>query len=222
MNRPVWGCDKKQSRRNAQSYFPTRYEDTDINSFHHDKSRVLDYPHYSDDAKIDAYYDLPPLLPCFKLVQPYAEYRCESSYESLKEDTNYMLNYEQGINDHVSYDTPDTTNSQHEDEELSSDDDIDDWLEAEMEKCKHGQKEENKEDVLIAILKSLVGECKAVFTNKSAQPETSLNGINEDHERPLVTNKKDSVHSGTLPCQLPPKELSPESFTLPCTMLWQT
>ncbi|GKB99991.1 hypothetical protein Tco_0986128 [Tanacetum coccineum] len=53
---------KRQSWRNARSYFPTKYENTNINSFHHDKSRVLDYPHHSNNSKINAYYDLPPLL----------------------------------------------------------------------------------------------------------------------------------------------------------------
>ncbi|GJW09475.1 hypothetical protein Tco_1575302 [Tanacetum coccineum] len=77
---------KRQSWRNARSYFPTKYEDTDINSFHHDKCRFLDYPHHTDDSKIDAYYDLPSLLPCFKPVQPHTEYM----YETLEEDTDYI------------------------------------------------------------------------------------------------------------------------------------
>ncbi|GJZ98245.1 hypothetical protein Tco_0670698 [Tanacetum coccineum] len=55
---------KRQSWRNARPYFSTKYDDTDINFFHHDKRRVLDYPHHSNDSKINAYYDLPLLLPC--------------------------------------------------------------------------------------------------------------------------------------------------------------
>ncbi|GJS01581.1 hypothetical protein Tco_0318089 [Tanacetum coccineum] len=42
-------------RRNARSYFPTKYEDKGMNSFHHDTSRVLDYLHHSDDSKFNAY-----------------------------------------------------------------------------------------------------------------------------------------------------------------------
>ncbi|GKA45280.1 hypothetical protein Tco_0738076 [Tanacetum coccineum] len=56
--------------------------------------------------------------------------------------------------------------------------------------------QENEEDTLVAILKSLVGECKAVYANKGAQIETSSDGTNE----------------------LPPKELNPGSFALPCTI----
>ncbi|GJR30493.1 retrovirus-related pol polyprotein from transposon TNT 1-94 [Tanacetum coccineum] len=40
---------KRQSRRDAQSYFPTKYDDGDIGSFHLEKSRTFDYPHYADD-----------------------------------------------------------------------------------------------------------------------------------------------------------------------------
>nr|GEY50807.1 hypothetical protein [Tanacetum cinerariifolium] len=58
-------------QRNTRSYFLTKYKDKGINSFHHDKSRVLDYRHHSNDSKIKAYYDLPSLLPCFKPVQPH-------------------------------------------------------------------------------------------------------------------------------------------------------
>ncbi|GJZ49043.1 hypothetical protein Tco_0603233 [Tanacetum coccineum] len=122
---------KNQSRRSARSYFSTRYEDADIDSFHHDKSRVLDYLHYSNDAKIDAYYDLPPLLPCFKHVQPYFDYWCKSPYESLEGDTNYIAEdesfaIEQGMNDHTDGNTPFTPNPQSEDGELSSEEDLDD------------------------------------------------------------------------------------------------
>ncbi|GJR97336.1 phospholipase-like protein [Tanacetum coccineum] len=171
----------KQSKRSAQSYFPTRYEDADIDSFYHDKSRVLDYQHNSDDAKIDAYYDLPLLLPCLKYVQPYTNYWCKSPYESLEEDTNYivddkLLAVEQGTNDHTNSNTPFTPNPQSKDGELSSEEDLDDWLKTKMEKHMCGQEKENEEDSLIAILKSLVCECKAVYANKGAQIETSLNG----------------------------------------------
>nr|GEY50973.1 RNA-directed DNA polymerase, eukaryota, reverse transcriptase zinc-binding domain protein [Tanacetum cinerariifolium] len=37
---------KKQSRRDAQSYFQTKYNDGDVGSFHREKSRTSDYPHY--------------------------------------------------------------------------------------------------------------------------------------------------------------------------------
>ncbi|GKF19955.1 phospholipase-like protein [Tanacetum coccineum] len=68
--------------------------------------------------------------------------------------------------------------------------------------------------------------CKAIFTNDEApRDETSSNGTNklygvsfiyDDNEQ--VSMKTDEGPSKVLPCQLPPKELSPGSFTLPCTI----
>nr|GEZ63412.1 hypothetical protein [Tanacetum cinerariifolium] len=46
---------KRKSKRNSKSYFPTKYDDGDVGSFHLEKSRTSDYPHYVDDAKIDDY-----------------------------------------------------------------------------------------------------------------------------------------------------------------------
>ncbi|GJZ09758.1 putative reverse transcriptase domain-containing protein [Tanacetum coccineum] len=53
-------------------------------------NKTLDYPYYIDDAKIDAYYDLPPLLPCFKPIQPYTQHKNESYKAELDEEINYM------------------------------------------------------------------------------------------------------------------------------------
>ncbi|GJZ81375.1 phospholipase-like protein [Tanacetum coccineum] len=104
-----------------------------------------------------------------------------------------------GKNDRTDYEALNTPETQFEDGELSMNDDVDDWLGTEMEEYKQGQ-EDNEEDALIDVLKSLVDECKGVS---------------------LITN--DDVLEGDspskfLPCQLPPKELNPGSFTLPCTI----
>ncbi|GJR87725.1 hypothetical protein Tco_0211736 [Tanacetum coccineum] len=77
----------------------------------------------------------------------------------------------------------------HKNEELSPEEDLDEWLKAEMEKRMSGHDKESEEDTLIDILKSLVGECK----------EKHLGTISE-----------------ALTCQLTPKILG--SFTLPCTI----
>ncbi|GJS94998.1 7-deoxyloganetin glucosyltransferase-like protein [Tanacetum coccineum] len=50
--------------------------------------------------------------------------------------------------------------------------------------------------------------------NLYSNRETSL--VNEPREASLVQEKV--VTSKTLPCQLPPKELNPRNFTLPCTV----
>ncbi|GJT13147.1 MAK10-like protein [Tanacetum coccineum] len=61
--------------------------------------------------------------------------------------------------------------------------------------------------------------------NKAPCDETSSNGTNKLHgvsfiydDNVHVSKKKDKGPSGVLPCQLPPKELSLRSFTLPCTI----
>ncbi|GJR98276.1 phospholipase-like protein [Tanacetum coccineum] len=169
---------KRKSWRNARSYFPTKYEYTDINSFHHDNSRVLGYPHHPDDSKINAYYDLPPLLPCFKPFQPHTEDR----YEPLKEDTDYISDDKSEIGKQrminiTDDDKPFTPKPQPEDGELSFDEDLDDWLKTEMENTFQGMSFVVDDDI--------------------------QNG--------------EGVISGALSCQLPPKELNPGSFTLPCT-----
>ncbi|GKE90286.1 phospholipase-like protein, partial [Tanacetum coccineum] len=109
-------------------------------------------------------------------------------------------------------DKPFAPNPQHEDE------DLDEWLNVEIEKRMCGQDKENEEDALINILKSLVGECKLVYTNKNIQVEAPSCGIKKVKGVAFVAEKEEVITSGTLPCQLPPKELNPESFTLPCTI----
>ncbi|GKD15518.1 MAK10-like protein, partial [Tanacetum coccineum] len=62
----------------------------------------------------------------------------------------------------------------------------------------------------------------AVYANKGAQIETSSNGTDEAQEVSFIAKDdiqdEDDILLGVLPCQLAPKELSPRSFTLPCTL----
>ncbi|GJY83388.1 phospholipase-like protein [Tanacetum coccineum] len=115
-------------------------------------------------------------------------------------------------------DKPSAPNPQHENEEVSPEKYLDGWLKANMEKHMCGQDNESEEDALIDILKSLVGECKSVYTNKSTQIETSSGRTNEVQGVSFVVDDEEGDTSGALPCQLPPKELNPGSFTLPCTI----
>ncbi|GJZ15864.1 reverse transcriptase domain-containing protein [Tanacetum coccineum] len=61
-------------------------------------------------------------------------------------------------------------------------------------------------------------QCKAIYTNE----KTPIN--NGQHEISVTSNKctqidqTNNVSSKVLPCQLPPKELNPGNFTLPCTI----
>ncbi|GJX86928.1 hypothetical protein Tco_0337702 [Tanacetum coccineum] len=95
---------KRQSWRDSQSYFPTKYDNWDVGSFHLEENKTSDYPYYTNDAKIDAYYDLPPLLPCFKPIQPYTKWTIDNT------------------------DAPDAPNLEPYDEGMCSDDDVDEWF----------------------------------------------------------------------------------------------
>nr|GEV90563.1 hypothetical protein [Tanacetum cinerariifolium] len=88
----------------------------------------------------------------------------------------------------------------------------------EMEKRMCGQDKENEEDALIDILKSLVGECKSIHTNKNIRVKAPSCGTNKVQGVSFVVEDKEGDILGALPCQLPPKELNPRSFTLPCTI----
>nr|GEX85513.1 hypothetical protein [Tanacetum cinerariifolium] len=83
-------------------------------------------------------------------------------YETLEEDTDYISDDEPEIGEQK----PFTPKPQCEDGEVSSDEDLDDWLKTEMEKYMCGQDKENEKDALVAILKSLVGECKEFYASK--------------------------------------------------------
>ncbi|GJR85408.1 RNA-directed DNA polymerase, eukaryota, reverse transcriptase zinc-binding domain protein [Tanacetum coccineum] len=86
---------KRQSWRDFHSYFPTKNDNWDVGSFHFENNKTSDYPYYADDAKINAYYDLPPLLP---------------------------LMSKQGMIDNT--DEPDVPNLEPHDEGISSNDDL--------------------------------------------------------------------------------------------------
>ncbi|GKA27055.1 hypothetical protein Tco_0713223 [Tanacetum coccineum] len=74
-------------------------------------------------------------------------------------------------------DKPFTPKPQPEGKQLSFNKDLDEWLKAKIEKHMCGQDKESEKDTLIHILKSLVGECKVVYTNKSTQIEASSHGL---------------------------------------------
>ncbi|GJX90896.1 reverse transcriptase domain-containing protein [Tanacetum coccineum] len=85
-------------------------------------------------------------------------------------------------------------NSHHEDEEVSSDKDVDKWLNTEM-------------------IKRMTRSFYKKAQIKAPSSKTSkIQGIS------FVTEEEEEDSSETLPCQLPPKEINPGSFTLPCTI----
>nr|GEU92968.1 hypothetical protein [Tanacetum cinerariifolium] len=107
-------------------------------------------------------------------------------------------------------------NSHHEDEEVSSNEYVEEWLNIEMGKRVSRQDKEEEKDALIDILKIVVEECKTIYKNaqiKAPSSRTSkIQGVS------FVIEAKEGDSTKTLQCQLPPKEINPRSFTLPCTI----
>ncbi|GKA47043.1 copia protein [Tanacetum coccineum] len=107
------------------------------------RSKVFENKHHLDKLKTNAYFlSLPPY---FKPAQP------------LTKNTHEPL-------DPNDYDLC-APNSHHEDEEVSSEKDVDEWFNAEMGKRMTGQDKEEEEDTLIDILKIVVEECKTIYKN---------------------------------------------------------
>ncbi|GKE01571.1 copia protein [Tanacetum coccineum] len=107
------------------------------------RSKVFENKHHLDKLKTNAYFlSLPPY---FKPAQP------------LTKNTHEPL-------DPNDYDLC-APNSHHEDEEVSSEKDVDEWFNAEMGKRMTGQDKEEEEDALIDILKIVVEECKTIYKN---------------------------------------------------------
>ncbi|GJY95332.1 putative reverse transcriptase domain-containing protein [Tanacetum coccineum] len=108
-----------------------------------------------------------------------------------------------------------TPQSHHETEEVSSDEDVDEWLNEELSKRMTGQDKEEEEDALID-LKTVVKECKSIY--KKAQIRTPSCRTSEIQGVSFVAEAKEGDSSETLPYQQPSNETNPRSFTLPCTI----
>ncbi|GKE98169.1 reverse transcriptase domain-containing protein [Tanacetum coccineum] len=99
------------------------------------------------------------------------------------------------------------------DEEAGSEEDLDEWFKAEMEKHMSKQNEKNKEDALIAIIKSIREECRVVHKNKqiSALEGADLKKSSETME--------DTINNDSFSSNFPSlEELNPRSFLLPFTI----
>nr|GEV72081.1 ribonuclease H-like domain-containing protein [Tanacetum cinerariifolium] len=76
----------------------------------------------------------------------------------------------------------------------------------------------NKPDLDSMSMDDLYNNLKSVYTNKITQIETSSRGTKEVQGVSFIADDEEGDTSGALPCQLPPKELNPRSFTLPCSI----
>ncbi|GJU17496.1 hypothetical protein Tco_1145462 [Tanacetum coccineum] len=59
----------------------------------------MEYLHYSDDAKIDAYYDLLLLLPCFHPVHPHTSYDHKPPYAEVESVMDSMVAYKSDMDE---------------------------------------------------------------------------------------------------------------------------
>ncbi|GJQ98279.1 hypothetical protein Tco_0009418 [Tanacetum coccineum] len=89
---PSVGTNQDNDRSKSS---PTRYERADLNSSHRDNSISLDVLHYYEDAFIDKYYALPPLLPCSGPSQPHNErgYEYPNTYNEMAIDSMTIAKY---------------------------------------------------------------------------------------------------------------------------------
>ncbi|GKA60322.1 hypothetical protein Tco_0759729 [Tanacetum coccineum] len=110
-------------------------------------------------------------------------------HELPEEDTDFVSEDESETGDQklINYtrnDKPFRPKPQPEDEELSFDDDPNNWLKTKMERCICRRDKEDEKDALIAILKSLVAKCKAVYANKDTVD------LSDDMQEPEVEHRE--------------------------------
>ncbi|GKB72582.1 hypothetical protein Tco_0933994 [Tanacetum coccineum] len=160
------------------------------------RNKILENKHHPDKLKANDYFPSTP--PCFIPAQP------------LTKDTHDPL--EKYSND---YDLS-APNSHHEDKEVSSNKDVDEWLNAELSKRMTRQDKEEEENALIDILKTVVEECKSIY--KKTQIKTPSSRTGKIQGVSFVAEEEEEDSSKTLPCQQPPNEINPGSFTLPCAI----
>ncbi|GKA12226.1 phospholipase-like protein [Tanacetum coccineum] len=159
-------------------------------------SKIFENNHHPDKLKTNDY--LPSNPSCFKPAQPLTD----DMHELLEKDPNdyHLL----------------THNSHYETKEVSSDEDVDEWLNEELSKRMTGQDTEEEEYALIDILKTVVEECKSIY--KKAQIQTPSSRTSEIQGVSFVAEEEEGESFETLPCKQQSNEINPKGFTLPCTI----
>ncbi|GJX77203.1 phospholipase-like protein [Tanacetum coccineum] len=195
-----------EARMKRHNVCPTRCEDADFNCFR-SKSVAMEYPYYSDNSKIDLYYVLPPLLPCFQPTQTHTNYGHEYTYKDFREDMGSV----------------DECESDMEEQELEGQTDrtVNEWARIQKACLKNWEtqidllNEKCHAEVTKEVPKSSIDECMAIFANKGTQVARTneIQGVSFIADDDVLEG---DILSKFLPCQLPPKELNLGSFTLPC------
>ncbi|GJW00990.1 retrovirus-related pol polyprotein from transposon TNT 1-94 [Tanacetum coccineum] len=133
----------------------------------------------------------------------------------LDEEVRYTTDEESVTSKHEALDFAHTDNARSLEDELSSEEDLDKCLKAEMEKHLSMQDEKNKEDALIAIIKSIRDECRVIHKNKRiSAPEVDLKKSSKDIEDTINNDK----FTSNFPYKSSLEELNPGGFLLPFTI----
>ncbi|GJU51464.1 hypothetical protein Tco_1221019 [Tanacetum coccineum] len=137
----------------------------------------------------------------------------DSDDMELVDEVGYITDGELVLSEHEEIDLAHTANTQSFEEELSSEEDLDEWLNVEMEKHTSKQKEKNKEDALIAIINSIREECRAVHKNKQIRVAEA------DLKKTSVT-MEDTVNNDSFTSNFPSlEELNPEASFFPSQLI---
>ncbi|GJZ67923.1 hypothetical protein Tco_0631163, partial [Tanacetum coccineum] len=149
---------KRQYSRNSGSYFPT-YSGHCTSS----NNTTIEFPRNT----------------YFNPIQPNTEFNYDFEDMELDEEAGYTTDEKSVVSEHEAIDLAHTVNTQSFEEELSSGEDLDEWLKAKMEKHMSKQNEKNEEDALIAIIKSIREDYRDVYKNKqiSASEGTDLKNL---------------------------------------------
>ncbi|GJS91721.1 hypothetical protein Tco_0774357 [Tanacetum coccineum] len=126
----------------------------------------------------------------------------KSPYEGIGEDTKSIAECESDVEEQELDDQTDKT--------------VNEWFKTKIKKYRRMQQKKDREKVTKEVPRSSIDEYRAIFA-KGAQVDRT----NELYEVSFVVDDdvlEWDIPSKFLPCQLPPKELNPGSFTLPCTI----
>ncbi|GKB47954.1 reverse transcriptase domain-containing protein, partial [Tanacetum coccineum] len=183
---------KRQYSRNSRSYFPT-YSGHCISS----NNTALEFPHNAS----------------FNPIPPNTKFNYDSKDMKLDEEAGYTTDEESVMSEHEAIDPIHVVNTQSFKEELSSKEDLDEWLKGEIEKHMSKQDEKNEEDALIAIIKSIIEECRVVHKNKQMSASEGAN------LKKSFKTMKDTINNDTFTSNSQSlEELNPGSFLLPFTI----
>ncbi|GJU35570.1 hypothetical protein Tco_1183924, partial [Tanacetum coccineum] len=169
---------------------------------------IIEYLEYERKMKVNHNSNTKPYIPTYfgkstPIYDPTLEFvqyfgpnqpsaKFDYDLEDMKEEVEYMTGDEVVMSEQEESNHEYAQNTQH----LEDEDDVDEWLNAEIKKHMSMQKVKSKKDTLISIIKSIRQEMR--------------DGIKKSND----VDKEDNNTSNIASCLLP-KELSPGSFLLP-------